>query len=274
MRTYFTPAPATAAPDRPAFTPPVELQPRTRYRPLVESRRDGWPTTSVHVYDLAPAGDLVPGAPDAGKPMTEVPDGALLVGSYERNHSMLGTFESFRQRDEHGTWHDHALISQRYTRTAVMDLATGEIIAEEDETYYDAERTRPGAGFCPAEFHVFDWWDIHDGSILPGDKYWGADCEVPDGTLGFVAGCHWGDDTSWKLQVLDLSQIRHGRITRDERFGYLELPGQIRLRDAIRWDTESMRVRIAVEVSFDLATGEASTWSIDGLNTGAEVGSG
>ena len=42
--------------------------------------------------------------------------------------------------------------------------------------------------------------------------------------FGFVAGCVWGDDSSWKLQYLDLSRAAEGIVRREERFGYLELP--------------------------------------------------
>jgi hypothetical protein len=32
-----------------------------------------------------------------------------------------------------------------------------------------------------------------------------------------------GDDSSWKVQYLDLSRVQQGVVRRDERFGYLEL---------------------------------------------------
>jgi hypothetical protein len=47
-----------------------------------------------------------------------------------------------------------------------------------------------------------------------------------------VAGCVWGDDTSWKVQYLDLSRARQGIVTRDDRLGYIELPAGIRLANA------------------------------------------
>ena len=79
-------------------------------------------------------------------------------------------------------------------------------------------------------------------------------------TFGFVAGCIWGDDSSWKIQFLDLSKAAEGKITRDERFGYIELPSGVDLKDAI--DTEwiddlnaplsELRVRIALPTMFTL----------------------
>ncbi len=68
-----------------------------------------------------------------------------------------------------------------------------------------------------------DWWDLHDESVIPGSEYWSADREWPSGEFGFVWGCVWGDDSSWKIQHLDLTGIQSGVIRRDDRFGYVEL---------------------------------------------------
>jgi hypothetical protein len=113
----------------------------------------------------------------------EVSDqGGRVVASYDRNYSMLQTFEPFRQGDRH-----YALVSRFYTGTTVLDLATGEIVAEEEHS---------GSGFCPVGFYVPDWWDMHDDTTLPGSMYWTADHEWPNGDFGFVWGCVWGDDSS------------------------------------------------------------------------------
>jgi hypothetical protein len=108
----------------------------------------------------------------------EVLDGETVIASYDRNYSMLQTFEPFRQGDR-----TFAFISTYYTATSVMDLATGEIIAAE----------QPAAtGFCPVGFYVPDWWDLHDGAKLPGSMHWRpADDEWPTGDFGFVWGCIW-----------------------------------------------------------------------------------
>lgn len=63
-----------------------------------------------------------------------------------------------------------------------MDLSTGEIIAGEKPD---------SGGFCPVGFYVPDWWDIHDGSLLPGSSGWSDDYEFPKGHLvlyGDVSG--------------------------------------------------------------------------------------
>jgi hypothetical protein len=133
------------------------------------------------------------------------------VAEYVRDYSMLSTFEPFRQGER-----ELALISRDYTKTAVLDLVSGEVIAEETESV-------PGGGFCPVGFYVPDWWDVHDGSIIPGSEFWDSDREWPTGDFGFVWGCHWGDDSSWKVQHLDLRRVQEGIIARDERFGYVKL---------------------------------------------------
>jgi|SRR5581483_5877941 len=141
----------------------------------------------------------------------EVLDGDRVLGTYDRNYAMLRTFEPFRQGSKH-----FALISPDYTATSVMDLETGKIVATEEP---DA------AGFCPVGFYVPDWWDIHENAVergsLPGSRGWTLDHEWPSrGEFGFVWGCIWGDDSSWKVQYLDLSRIREGELRREERFGY------------------------------------------------------
>jgi hypothetical protein len=138
-----------------------------------------------------------------------MPEGLVTAAKYLRDYAMLGTFEPFRQGKR-----EYALVSRNYVSTAVIDLSTGEVVAEEPVVSH---------GFCPVGFYVPDWWDIHDGSIIPGSEYWNSDKEWPNGNLGFVWGCIWGDDSSWKLQRLDLSRVADGIIGRDDAFGYIEL---------------------------------------------------
>lgn len=208
------------------WKPPPPRKPRDRYTTRVhEFQSPGtWPQTHV-----------------------EVLDGERLVAEYDRNYRMLQTFEPFRQGGR-----DFALMSPHYTATAVMDLQTGQIIAAEDP--HDG-------GFCPVGFYVPDWWDLHDGAtLLPGSLSWRpADHEWPTGDFGFVWGCVWGDDSSWKVHYLDLSRIQEGVIGREDRFGYLPLATDPKLnpRDFIKcssWEGQH-RVEFYVESHFDLDTG-------------------
>jgi hypothetical protein len=173
-------------------------------------------------------------------------DGEAVIGTYDRNYRMLQTFEPFRQGDR-----VFALISPNYTATAVMDLHTGQVIAAEEPA---------ATGFCPVGFYVPDWWDLHDGKKLPGSMHWRRDDdEWPTGDFGFVWGCVWGDDSSWKVQYLDLSQVANGMIHRDDRFGYVKLVTNHKLapQDFIRcssWNGER-NVKFYIERSFHLTTG-------------------
>lgn len=196
--------------------------------------------------------------------LERTPHGLVERARYARNHAMFATFEPFRQKGR-----DLALVSRNYSKSAVLDLTTGEIIAEEPDTEWS---------FCPVGFYVPDWWDLHDDSILPGSPYWSKDDELPDGTFGFVWGCVWGDDTTWKIQWLDLSRVTEGVLTREERFGYVEVSTRDWRSPALSLDAPApvgtapppfIEVRLAngkarawfdVLMDFDLSTGQSVDW--------------
>jgi hypothetical protein len=226
-------------------------KPRDRYfvRATTKENQPGtWASTIVEVFRRAA---------DGGE--------SEKVGEYERNYGLLHTFEPFRQGSR-----EFALISPRYTGTAVLDLASGRVIAEEPNSSW---------GFCPVGFYVPDWWDLNDDSIIPGSERWTADREWPSGEFGFVWGCVWGDDSSWKVQYLDLTGIQSGVIRRDERFGYVELategyrspcfdaetvapprgsspPPFIKME---RWEGKTT-VTFAIEMQFDFPSGQPTQW--------------
>jgi hypothetical protein len=112
-----------------------------------------------------------------------------------------------------------------------------------------------GNGFCPVEYHV----PCPDDGDTTDETGLYVEC-------GFVAGCVWGDDSSWKIQYLDLSQVARGIVKRDERFGYIKLPVNMSLASAIStptYDPEPegpcQRIAIAVEQQFEVATGKDVT---------------
>ena len=82
------------------------------------------------------------------------------IYEYQRNYRMLQTFEPFRQGSR-----SFALMSSDYTRTSVLDLDTGRVIAEEPAD----------SGFCPVGFYVPDRWDVHHYGLIPGSPSWNAD---------------------------------------------------------------------------------------------------
>src|SRR5262249_23013425 len=153
------------------FEIPSLPKPRDKYaiKGSPKANRPGtWDSTIVEVFRRTSSGDLEK------------------ICEYERYYALLRTFEPFRQGSR-----DFALISRDYTKTAVLDLGSGSVIAEE----IDEPGALRGGGFCPVAFYVPDWWDVNDGSVIPGSKCWDADDEWPNGDFGFVWGCHWGDDS-------------------------------------------------------------------------------
>jgi hypothetical protein len=241
------------APVESDFEVPPLRKPREKYLAVGTDNDRGpgvWNSTVVRISRRGTApGELIP------------------VCEFERNYALLSTFEPFRIGGR-----DFALVSRRYTKTAVVDLASGQFVAEETET-------NPGFGFCPVGFYVPDWWDLHDGSIIPGSPSWDADYEWPVAPFGFVWGCIWGDDSSWKVQYLDLSRVAEGVIKREERFGYVELATSDYLPPCLdpTWKPSAKpsepppfisveryqgktKVTFAVEMEFDFDGGACSQW--------------
>jgi hypothetical protein len=184
------------------------------------------------------------------------------IGSYIRSYgTMYNTWEPFEQDGK-----EYALCSPDYWRTSVMALPSCEIIATEDLTYTDEKtgekKNGSSAGFCPRDFFVLGRHDepmddeddngftIYDGNIDENNDYNPSGSVEKNnevlGKFGFVAGCMWGDDHSDKIQFLDLSRISEGIITRDDRFGYLELPARLSLKESLEISLESGGLQISI----------------------------
>lgn len=130
------------------------------------------------------------------------------VGEYTRKYgTFYDTFEPFvKERKE------YALVSDDYTSSTVISLEDCRVIARES--------LEPKSfGFCPTGFYV---------------PFLGKD-HPKNGHFGIVCGCVWGDDNSWKIEYLDLSRIEEGILTREARWGYVELPaGSNALKRCVR----------------------------------------
>lgn len=166
------------------------------------------------------------------------------IGSYHRNYAAFAehTFEPFELK---GSW--YALYSRDYTATRVMKLPECQDLGGEEPVAH---------GFCPVELFVpryrkivmtdraggretEHWWfesageeATYDSSRATSDIVFGPWQSLE---VGFVAGCHWGDDSTWKLEVFDLSRAAEGVIPRLARFGHLQL-GTMPLCQALRFD--------------------------------------
>lgn len=136
------------------------------------------------------------------------------LGEYVRNYgTFYDTWEPFEKDGKH-----YALCSPQYGKVSVMSLPSCEIIAEEK-----------GGGFCPTGFYVpteIEWHDCKskEPDLIPNDF---------SGHFGFVCGCAWGDDHSWKVRFIRLDKIEQGIVNVDSRFGYFELPSRKSLRDSV-----------------------------------------
>lgn len=143
-----------------------------------------------------------------------------LVTKYHRNYSsMYKTFFSFTYKGK-----DYALYSHHYTSTAIMELPSGKEIKSEKPCAF---------GFCPVEFFV------------------------PEGSdFGFVSGCVWGDDMSWKLKCIDLRKLEEGEIKIFEPFGYCPLVSGKSIPESIEYfeydvDENYINATILTEYEFN-----------------------
>ena len=191
-------------------------------------------------------------------------DQGELIGSYQRNYSALyNTFYPFRANSK-----DLALYSPDYTGTRVLELPSCRDLGGE---------VGEANGFCPVDFFV-PWrrsyrfedsddnlWFINGDNCF--DNSWFSDSGENPPLLndveylphGFVAGCVWGDDSSWKIQHLDLSKADQGIISRSERFGHIHLPNGLNLKDVIHMSEDLPMVNIAHAEWWDL-TGTKMEW--------------
>jgi len=157
------------------------------------------------------------------------------IGSFKRDYPSFGveTFEPFKLSNN---W--YALYSPDYTTTQIMELPSCKNIGGEKPDV---------AGFCPVEIYIpkykirsvnigeevryfRDWENEHDSEDaaeevhydnIPGPEYYA--------TFAFVQGCVWGDDSSWKLTVFDISNADNGIIkkvkyVREEEWDFTKIP--------------------------------------------------
>jgi hypothetical protein len=169
------------------------------------------------------------------------------IGEYKRNYDILyATFYPFKQGEK-----EYALYSPCYTATRIMELPSCKDICGEDEN---------SAGFCPTGYFVPyttpEVLKLTSADLSGNDPFIG-----PNGQFGFVCGCVWGDDTSWKIQFLDLSKISEGIFKRDDRFGYIEmLNSHEELSKCIevdeftqkQYDSGNVKIDIAIRKRFNL----------------------
>lgn len=164
--------------------------------------------------------------------------------TYYRNYpNAQGTYDVFRWwHSTEGEWRDYAVISSSYLGFQIIDLGTGEMVAEtssEDEHEWS---------FCPVGFYVPDLWDAvefhdlegeeakRDGDELSEDVGYYDECMtnfLRKRTFGFVSGTVWGDDWAMKLAQLDLRHLLEGKADIVEKFGYYPIPNNMGVKEVL-----------------------------------------
>ena len=132
------------------------------------------------------------------------------IGEYLRHYPSYGK-ETFCPISYDGK--DYALYSADYTRLSLMELPSCKKITLKEECIKQISQ------FCPVEIRVPQFYVAKykhdDGSdwYLSGElaeKEKKEDLSIYYSTLGLALGCFWGDDSSWKLNLIDLSNIAEG----------------------------------------------------------------
>lgn len=118
----------------------------------------------------------------------------IKIGEYNRSYSNL--YQTFYPFIQYGK--EYALFATGAYSTKVMELPSCKEIATEQKGRW--------SGFCPVEYYV------------PYDPKRGV-----NGQFGFLVGCGWGDDHTWKIRHLDLSKIHEGIVEQSPRFGYIHM---------------------------------------------------
>lgn len=189
-----------------------------------------------------------------------------LIGEYIRNYRSFGIL-TFCPFEHNGQW--YALYSAHYTSTRVMRLHDDKI---EDWCGEEPSST----GFCPTEIYVPQYKcekeSFTSESGTSDVEIYLVDSEFDDElefnkiqeksyytNFGFLCGCVWGDDSSWKIRFIDLSQISAKILTITEKFGYCEMPRNLTLKKCIDmngWEPDQDWIKLTRSENFNLKTNE------------------
>lgn len=174
-----------------------------------------------------------------------------VIGGYTRGYHgyVETTFHPFMIDNE---W--YALYSDDYTTTKVARLKNKfePWCGEEGHSF----------GFCPVEFYVPRFFKIISTTGTTENKtpfeYYSQYYSINNvgfkyTSYGFLSGCIWGDDSSWKVKFIDLSEIHNKKLIIDDRFGYCELADSLSLKESVDIDEpDSSEIRIAHTEYFSL----------------------
>jgi hypothetical protein len=196
------------------------------------------------------------------------------IGTYKRTYPSNPslTFYPFQIGED---W--YALYSGDYTTTRVFRLYDDHI----EDWCGEAPNNN---GFCPVEFYVpyfqvadYDYCYLSDSDnkvehrqqyVADNDKWFSLTPKIPIwdrysnytfsftyAPYGFVSGCVWGDDSSWKIRYIDLSQVPNKEVKITEKFGYFTLPDSLSLKECVSlryYDPKNPYITLTRSEEFDL----------------------
>lgn len=215
-------------------------------------------------------------------------DGENKIGEYVRKYSAYGE-KTFFPFEKDGKW--YAIYSEDYTCTYLMSLPDCKKIGGEEPK---------SNGFCPVEYYIpryrkmiffgkteeqmilnkipkenWHWVSKDDISMLFDNEDEEFDnknefIEEKDYKIesdiyyylgmAFVAGCVFGDDSSWKLQRLDLTNVDKGIIKRTDDFGYVELP-PYPLKECVRLNDYGNYITLHIQKHYAFKDGKIEFFS-------------
>lgn len=198
-----------------------------------------------------------------------------VIGNYRRTYfQFYNTFYAFEHKGKH-----YALYSSNYQVTSLMSLPDCKHIADTE------------SGFCPVDFYVppfeeseieiemYTEWIEEECAKEPRDEEkitrYKASLESAKkevelvGTMGVVAGCHWGDDSGgWKMQYLSIDPEKGTISINKDVFGYFELSQDDKpLSEKIVWERpHRLTIPISAEFDFNVEDKEKSTFNFYSFN--------
>jgi hypothetical protein len=193
----------------------------------------------------------------------------VLIGEYLRNYPSYAAL-TFHPFTVGGEW--YALYSAHYTAVRVMKLHKDRI-----EDWCGQDPTTDG--FCPVEIYVPRYRSVKSSFESGGKTHefetYAVDCDykteedftadMPEfdseqyTDFGFLCGCVWGDDTSWKILYIDLAGVPNKVLSITSKFGYWEMPRSLTLKQCVDmsgWEPDHHWISLTRAEHINLKTNE------------------
>lgn len=147
--------------------------------------------------------------------MYEIFKDNISIGKLYRNY--CGYKKVFQPCIIDGKW--YFLFSESYTQMSIYNENLEKINNTKSE-------------FCPIDVYVprFKIDSVTSEYVSDNDEFYDVtknDSEPFYTNFAFISGCHWGDDTTMKIRVIDLSDIEN-EFNDTEEYGYLEISYDLR----------------------------------------------